>query len=139
MLLSSLLSPFFVALGLGVLSVGCAASAPPVMVRAADFGKVPIPPGRPIVLAFTAGERIPVILDVSGEVVEIEPRPSRVWLVAKRDFFVRIAGSEVKTSLDGVHFDRRPKKPGTFRLGLGSDPSLGARVEVAITTPVHAR
>ncbi len=117
---------------------GCASSPPPFSIRGADFGKVPIPPGRPLVLAFKAGERIPVVLDVSGEVVDIEPRPTRVWLRANRDFFVRIDGAHVTTSLDGVHFEH-PRKPGSFRLGLASDPAGGAHVEVAIRTPVHAR
>ncbi|HTQ04841.1 MAG TPA: hypothetical protein VMI54_13340 [Polyangiaceae bacterium] len=120
-------------------TAGCAAAPPAFSLRAADFGKVPIPPGRPLVLAFKAGERVPVVLDVSGELVDIDPRPTRVWLTAKRDFFVRIDGSKVTTSLDGVHFDRRPAKPGTFRFGLASDPANGAHIEVAIVTPVHAR
>ncbi len=121
------------------MAAACASSPPPFTVRAAEFGKVRVPAGRPVVVALKAGERIPVVLDVNGEVVELAPNPSRLWLVAKRDFFVRFDGARVRTSLDGIHFDRRPEKPGSFRLGLGSDPAGGPRVDVAITTPVHAR
>jgi hypothetical protein len=122
-----------------LLALGCAARQPPVMIRAAELGKAPLLAGRPFVIAFKAGERLPVILDVSGEIVELDPRPSRVWLVAKRDFFVRIEGAHVTTSLDGVHFDRRPAKPGSFRFGLGRDATNGPHLEIAIVTPVHAR
>lgn len=122
-----------------VLALGCASTQPPIVIRAADLGKAPLFAGRPFVVAFKAGERLPVLLDVSGEIVELDPRPSRIWLVAKRDFFVLIDGARVRTSLDGVHFDRRPEKPGSFRFGIGSDPTNGPHVEVAIVTPVHAR
>jgi hypothetical protein len=122
-----------------LLALGCASSQPAVVIRSADLGKAPLLAGRPFVIAFKAGERIPVILDVSGEIIEVDPRPSRVWLVAKRDFFLRIDGARITTSLDGVHFDRRPAKPGSFRFGFGADAANGPHVEVAIVTPVHAR
>jgi len=133
------LAPAWGLLAACVLTLGCASSQPPVLIRSADLGKAPLLAGRPFVIAFKAGERLPVLLDVSGEIVELSPRPSRVWLVAKRDFFLRIDGTHITTSLDGVHFDRHPEKPGSFRFGLGADATNGPHVEVAIVTPVHAR
>ena len=38
--------------------------------------------------------------------------PSTIWLTAKRDFSVRIRGSEIMTSLDGLHFDEKPAAAG---------------------------
>jgi hypothetical protein len=121
-------------------ALGCASSQPPVVIRAAEIGKVPSLVGkRPLVIAFKAGERLPVLLDVSGDIIEVEPRPSRIWLVAKRDFFLRIDGARLTTSLDGVHFDRHPAKPGSFRFGFGADATNGPHIEAAIVTPEHAR
>jgi hypothetical protein len=117
---------------------GCAASTPePVVVRASDFGRTSAPAGHPIVLAFKAGDRIPVVFDVTGEIVEVTPRPTTLWLTAKRDFFLRIDGSSLKTSLDGVHFGH-PRAPGSFRIGLGPEPGGGTKLEVSVKTPVHA-
>src|SRR3954463_13721598 len=94
---------------------GCGSSAAsPVVLRPAEFGRTPIPAGHPVVIAFKAGDRIPVIFDVTGEIVEITPRPSELWLTAKRDFFLRVHGAKIETSLDGVHFGR-PREPGSFR------------------------
>lgn len=117
---------------------GCGASAPPVQIRASDFGRAQVPPGHPIVLAFKAGDRIPVVFDLSGEIVEVTPRPTELWLTAKRDFFLRIDGKGLKTSLDGVHFGH-PREPGSFRIGLGPRAGGGAEVDVSVHTPVHAR
>jgi hypothetical protein len=125
-------------MGLALALAGCASSgASPVIVRASDFGRAAVPAGHPLVLAFKAGDRIPVDFDLSGEIIELTPRPSRLWLTAKRDFFLRIDGTKFKTSFDGVHFDR-PRQPGSFRIGLGPEPGGGPRVEVVVKTPVHA-
>ena len=132
------LLPHFVGLcALALASAGCGASVPPVQIRASDFGRAQVPPARPLVLAFKAGDRIPVFFDLTGEIVEITPRPSQLWLTAKRDFFLRIDGSSLKTSLDGVHFER-PSHPGSFRIGLEPQAGGGAQVSVSIHTPVHA-
>ena len=129
---------FAVAALVAGLAAGCASSgASPVELRATEFGRSPVPAGHPIVLAFKAGDRIPVVFDVTGEIVEITPRPSELWLTAKRDFFLRIDGSSLKTSLDGVHFGH-PRAPGSFRIGLGPEPGGGTKLEVSVKTPVHA-
>jgi hypothetical protein len=108
------------------------------VLRPADFGRTPVPAGHPVVIAFKAGDRIPIVCDVSGEIVEITPKPSELWLTAKRDFFLRMQGGKVQTSLDGVHYGH-PREPGSFRLGFRSKPSGGFEVEVSIHSPVHAR
>jgi hypothetical protein len=118
---------------------GCASSpASPVVLRPADFGRTQVPAGHPIVIAFKAGDRIPVVFDVTGEIIEITPRPSELWLTAKRDFFLRVGGSKLETSLDGVHYGH-PREPGSFRFGYASKPGGGFEVQVAIRTPVHAQ
>jgi hypothetical protein len=117
---------------------GCGAGAPAVQIRASDFGRAQVPAGHALVLAFKAGDRIPVVFDLTGEIIEVTPRPTKLWLTAKRDFFLRIDGSSLKTSLDGVHFGH-PREHGTFRIGLEPQAGGGAQVAVSIRTPVHAQ
>ncbi|MEO8902669.1 MAG: hypothetical protein ABI627_14175 [Polyangiaceae bacterium] len=74
--------------------------------------------GQPLIISFKAAERIPVDVQVDGEIIETTPTPSIIWLTAKRDFSVRIQGSDIKTSLDGMHFDERPAVPGHFQFGV---------------------
>lgn len=120
---------------------GCAhSSLSPLRVRASEPSSWPqLQPGQPLIIDFRAGERIPVSIGVDGEIVETTPNPSTVWLTAKRDFSVRIRGSEVKTSVDGVHFDDKPAVPGQFQLGIEAKRGVGARGVVHITTPVHGK
>jgi hypothetical protein len=99
----------------------------------------PLREGQPLIIDFKAGERIPVSIQADGEVVETTPSPSTIWLTAKRDFSVRIQGAEIKTSLDGVHFDRKPAVPGHFQLAIQASREGGTQVVVRVTTPVHAK
>lgn len=128
--------------------VGCASNAAqpallPFRLRAGDWAKGAPPPaarpvpGQPIVVDFKTGDRIPVVIQVDGEIVETTPSPSTVWLIAKRDFSVRILGSDVKTSLDGVHFDEKPAQPGHFQFGYELTPEAGGKVVARVTTPTH--
>jgi len=122
-------------------TASCASTAiNPLRVRAS--APAPWPPlreGQPLIIDFKAGERIPVSIQADGDVVETTPSPSTIWLTAKRDFSVRIRGAEIKTSLDGQHFDEKPAVPGHFQLGLEATREQGAKVVVRITTPVHAK
>ena len=124
---------------------GCSASCAPSAIsplRVSASAPAPWPPlreGQPLIIDFKAHDRIPVSIQADGDVVETTPSPSTIWLTAKRDFSVRIHGSEVKTSLDGLHFDEKPSVPGHFQLGLEATREQGARVVVRITTPVHAK
>jgi len=121
--------------------VGCAhSSMSPLRVSAS--APAPWPPlreGQPLIIDFKAHDRIPVSIQVDGEVIETTPSPSTIWLTAKRDFSVRIRGSEIKTSLDGVHFDEKPAVPGHFQFGVEATREHGVRVVARITTPVHAK
>jgi len=124
----------------GCLASCATSSVTPLRVRAS--GPTPWPPlreGQPLIIDFKAGERIPVSIQVDGDVVETTPNPSQVWLTAKRDFAVRIRGAEIKTSLDGQHFDEKPAVPGHFQFGVQATRETGAQVVVHITTPVHAK
>jgi hypothetical protein len=132
------------AIGFAVLvnsGLGCAQSAlTPLRVRA--FDHTPWPPlakDQPLIVDFKAGDRIPVTLRVDGEILATTPDPSTIWLTAKRDFSVRVRGSELRTSLDGAHFDDKPKTPGQFRLGLQTTREAGIQVVLRLTTPVHAK
>jgi hypothetical protein len=127
--------------GLAISAVtGCAHSAvTPLRLRAGDWRQSTRPaPYQPVVLDFKAGDRIPVSIQVDGDVIETTPSPSVIWLTAKRDFSVRIRGSEIKTSLDGTHFDDKPARPGSFQLGLGPTAEGGPKLSLHVTTPVHA-
>ncbi|HET7543802.1 MAG TPA: hypothetical protein VFK05_28215 [Polyangiaceae bacterium] len=123
------------------LPASCAhTSFAPVRVSASTPG--PWPPlreGQPLIIDFKAGDRIPVSLQVDGEIIETTPSPSTIWLTAKRDFSVRIRGSEIKTSLNGTNFEQKPAVPGHFQFGLEATREGGAKVVVRITTPVHQK
>jgi hypothetical protein len=122
-------------------ATGCAQPAlSPVRMRAGDWRpSAGVAAGHPLVLDFKAGDRIPVSIQVDGEIIETTPSLSAIWLTAKRDFSVRIRGSEIKTSLDGIHFDDKPAAPGRFQLGLGPAPEGGPKLSLHVTTPVHAK
>jgi hypothetical protein len=121
--------------------LGCApAGMAPLRVAAGDVAAwPPLAPGQPLIVDFKAGQRIPVRIQVDGEIIETTPSPSIIWLTAKRDFSVRVRGSEIKTSLDGVHFDEKPAVPGSFQFGLHATRQDGVQVVVNVTTPVHAK
>jgi len=120
---------------------GCAhTEVAPLRLRAGDFRPTTrLVPGQALILGFKAGERIPATIVADGEVVETTPSPSVVWLTVKRDFWLRIQGSEIKTSLDGVHFDQKPAAPGRFQVAITATRDSGPKVSVSITTPVHAK
>jgi hypothetical protein len=121
--------------------LGCAhAGVAPLRVRAGDSEHWPAKaPDQALIIDFKAGDRIPVSIQVDGEIVETTPNPSTVFLTAKRDFSVRINNAEIKTSLDGIHFDVKPAVPGHFQLGLQAARSSEPKVVVHVTTPVHGK
>src|SRR6478609_448917 len=122
-------------------TMSCAQSTiAPVRVSGNAPGPWPsIREGQPLIIDFKAGDRIPVSIQADGEVVETTPSPTIVWLTAKRDFSVRIRGMDIKTSLDGVHFDEKPAVPGHFQIGIGATREEGVKGVVRVTTPVHAK
>lgn len=122
-------------------ATGCAHSSIAPL-RVSGSAKTPWPAlreGQPLIIDFKAGDRIPISIQVDGEVVETTPSPTVVWLTAKRDFSLRIRGAELKTSLDGVHFEEKPAVPGHFQMGVSATREEGVKGVVHVTTPVHAK
>jgi len=129
---------------LAALAAAPAACASPAVspLRVSAAAPAPWPPlreGQPLIIDFKAGQRIPVSIQIDGEVIETTPSPSTIWLTAKRDFSVRLRGSEIKTSLDGIHFDEKPKVPGHFQFALEATREAGARAVIRVITPLHAK
>lgn len=89
----------------------------------------------PLVVEFQEGDRVPVVFDFSGEDFRLEPQRPPLELIAKRHIFVRFAMDGVRTSLDGVEFDRKPRVPGSFRFGLRAVKGEPTRFEIAIVAP----
>ncbi len=126
---------------------GCAHTAAgpyidPLPIRAAEFDDPAfraMSQGNPVIIEFLPGDRIPVELVVDGEVVATDPATATFALQAKRAFFLRIHGADLKTSLDGKSFDRKPTAPGAFRIGVEKTAEKGPMLSVHITTPVHAQ
>jgi hypothetical protein len=118
---------------------GCAHTVTPLRVRADSTPWPARAPDQPLIIDYKAGERIPVTIQVDGEIIQTTPNPSTIWLTAKRDFSVRVQGAEIKTSLDGTHFDDKPAVPGHFQLGIQAERNTGAGVVLTVVTPVHAK
>lgn len=131
--------PILAALALAS-TAACAPAIEPIRVRASELGKLraQATPGAPIVIEFAEGDVIPIDFTFSGDLIELTPPSPNLAFRAKRRFFVRVAADGLKVSTDGVHFGERPKEPGSFRLGLSVKPE-GARVEVGVKMPKHAR
>ena len=124
----------------GLLASCAHTSLAPLRVSASAAGPWPaLREGQPLIIDFKSGDRIPVSIQVDGEIIETTPSPSTIWLTAKRDFSVRIRGSEIKTSLDGANFDKKASAPGHFQFGLEATREGGAKVVARITTPVHQK
>lgn len=115
----------------------CAPAVEPLRVRAAELGTLPESartPGRPLIIEFAAGDVIPIELSFEGDLLELTPKSPGLAFRAKQRFFVRMDGSGLAVSTDGVHFGERPKAPGSFRLGLSATRE-GTKVEVGVKMP----
>lgn len=120
-----------------LLAVGCASPMPAVHIKASDRGKAAqLQPGQPLVVEFEPGDAIPLRVAVNGSLVDLEPANPPLVLRAKRRFFLRIEGSSIKVSLDGVNFEPPRSKSGSFALGFGVDDG-GPSASVGISTPVY--
>ncbi|MGZ3423538.1 MAG: hypothetical protein ACXVEE_37095, partial [Polyangiales bacterium] len=71
---------------------------------------------------------------VDGELLASPKDTPAVPLIAKRHFFLRIGTDGLHTSLDGVHFGEKPKRPGQFKVGV-SVTQAGVRSRIDIVTP----
>lgn len=122
-----------VALPVALAGLGCS-SPPALRIKANDpstFAEAR--PGQPMIVQFEEGDVIPLSLVVQGELVETNPTPPPIRLVAKRRFFLKIDGDGVRTSIDGEHWGAS-KKRGTFAFGLGFDTG-GTKATARIVTP----
>jgi hypothetical protein len=116
---------------------GCAHEDPAIFVRAADpTAFKDARPGQTLVIEFNEGETIPLAFSIRGQFLETLPDAPAVTLVARRHFFLRVHGREMKTSLDGVHFDAKHTAPGEFSIGFGFSPT-GTNAHIAIVTPKY--
>jgi hypothetical protein len=107
-------------------------------VRYADIGAGALRAftGRePLVVEFQRGDRLPVNLSFKGDDFELQPTSPPLELVAKRHCFVRFDGDGIHTSLDGQHFDGKPRVPGSFHIGFNAQRGRATRLDVAIVAP----
>jgi hypothetical protein len=117
--------------------VGCAHAQPAIFVKASDASALrEAKPGQPIIVEFNEGEAIPLNVSIQGQFLETAPDAPAVTIVAKRHFFLRIHGSEMKASLDSTHFDARPTAKGVFSIGFGFAPA-GMNAHISIVTPKY--
>ena len=116
---------------------GCAHTPEPYRIRYADLGRqiANYDARSPLVVEFQAGDRIPVNFAFTGEDFELAPARPALEFVAKRHCFVRFSQDGVRVSEDGVHFDEKPRRPGSFRFGLGAQRGEQPRLDVAIAMP----
>ena|SRR5579871_1451630 len=118
--------------------VACAApAAPPLRVRYAELEHFPtLANGRSVIVEFDRGDRIPVELTFKDEAFELEPAGPKLELVARRRCFIQVGPDRLKTSLSGTDFDRHPRAPGYFHVGLELTRER-RRLVVDVTTPKH--
>ena len=123
------------ALGLGAMS--CAHhSGEPVRVRAGEARDLRGVDMRehPVIIEFREGDILPFDVNVEGDILA-SPKDASIPLVAKRPFFLRIDGDEIKVSRDGS-FKDTARTRGSMAFGLGVS-STGTRAGLTIRTPVH--
>ncbi|HTQ06943.1 MAG TPA: hypothetical protein VMI54_23960 [Polyangiaceae bacterium] len=118
-------------------TVGCGHEATATRVRFADFDHGALKGydgSRPLIIEFQPGERLPVNLEVSGQGFELAPQHPPLELVATEHCFVRVGSDGFHFSRDGMHFDK-PRKRGTFRIGIWSRAGQHARLDVVLVGP----
>ena len=105
------------------LLAGCGASMPDVKpVRLADLGAKPT---LPLVIQLEEGDRLPLEVNVSGDLVKTEaPREPPVVVVKQRFYLVLLPGGPPRVSLDGKTLARMG---GAFAIGVGYDKEKGPK------------
>jgi hypothetical protein len=120
--------------------VACAPryAGPPIRIHAGQPVNDPAAMmSRPLIIEFNEGDELPLAFSIDGDFIGTPPDLPPIRLRAKQHFYLRILRSDIKASVDGVHFDEKPKAPGSFRVGLGVYKD-GVRAEFRIVTPRHA-
>jgi hypothetical protein len=127
-------SRWFLALCHPAACAACAAEPPPRVVHVNDLGRLgALAPGQAIVIAFAAGDFIPLDVAVDGPLVRSPQDAPPIALEVRRPFFLRIDEDGLRTSLDGVHFGDNVA-PGSFSMGVGATKE-GVRARLHIRTP----
>lgn len=117
---------------------GCAPKIPPRVVALSDIGKGgPLLPGQALIVEIQEGDTIPLVFSLRGPFLTTPDDAPPIPLRAKQHFFLRIDERGFRASADGLHFDDKPVKPGSFQIGLGASKE-GVRATIAIETPVPA-
>jgi hypothetical protein len=119
-------------------AVGCGgAAAPPLRVRYAELDDYPaLADGRSVIVEFDPGDRIPVELTFKDDAFDLMPVGPKLELVARRRCFIQIGPDRLRTSLTGSDFDRAPRAPGRFHVGLELTRQR-RRLVVDVMTPKH--
>jgi hypothetical protein len=90
----------------------------------ADLGR------KPVVIAFEAGDLVPVKFELDSILVETQPHPVTFQLVASRRFFVLVSPHDrPRISLDGRDFDQRHQN--SFHFGVSST-TAGSAIDLGI-------
>jgi hypothetical protein len=92
--------------------------------------------GRSVIVEFAPGDRIPVELTFKDDAFDLTPSDPKLELVARRRCFIQIGPDRLKTSLTGSDFDRAPRAPGRFHVGLQLTRQQ-RRLVVDVRTPKH--
>jgi hypothetical protein len=121
-------------LSLSAACAACAGGPPPRVVSVNDLGRFgPLAPGQALVIAFAAGDTIPLDVAIDGPLVRSPPAMPPVALEVRRSFYLRLDKDGMQTSLDGVHFGDNVA-PGTFMMGVGATKE-GVRAQLRVRTP----
>lgn len=121
-------------LSLSATCAACAGGPPPRVVSAKDLGRFgPLAPGQALVIAFAAGDTIPLDVAIDGPLVKSSREVLPAAIEVRRPFFLRLDKGGMQTSLDGVHFGDNVA-PGAFSMGVGATKE-GVRAHLRIRTP----
>lgn len=120
----------------------CAASPPPVRVKAADFraleGLDLRTLERPVVVELAPGDTLPIDVGVEGDLVRTAEPTAPIVVTVRERFFVEISKGGIRTSRDGTFRDAATS-PGSLAFGLGLSRERGLRASLSLRMPAHAR
>ena len=93
------------------------------------------PRTQSLIMPLAAGEVLPLDIVIDGDYVASEPGAS-VALHVKQSCFVRVDDRGLRISPDGRDFDAKPRRKGSFQLGLGVTDK-GKRVTLHVIPPAR--
>lgn len=86
-----------------------------------------------LLIELREGEVIPLEVSIEGDTFASPPGAS-VPVTVKRTCFLRVDDRGLRISDDGIHFDEKPRVPGSFQLGVGMTRE-GKKGTLRVTTP----